>query len=162
MSDSVILKYKDKSEALGFVSKFFPDAVSEVILLNGRRGFCWFEFAKYEDDPVLSIYFSFGKDSDISKEWALVLALGICRHTKIEKAGWKCVGFCETMDEFMDCRPFSSDIYLRQGKIEGISLWLRNILKMVDKFSGSSKNLEKLQMEMEQKGIEVFSDIDSA
>lgn len=72
-----------------------PDIKSSI-----HAGDFWVEW----DGNRLGLGYSFGAMM-MNGEWALAVALEICRHFKIKKAGWDSVGYCKNMEEFMRSVP---------------------------------------------------------
>lgn len=93
----------DKGEAKK-IKKIFPNKSTFVCpRINNDQaiGDFWVTWNRNK----LELGYSFG--SPLNGEWTLAVALEIARRFKIKKAGWDSVGYCKTMDEFMQSKIFA-------------------------------------------------------
>jgi hypothetical protein len=64
---------------------------------------CWFQWRGR--DFQVGYAHSYG-----NSDWALAVAIAICKRFKVVKAGWDSVGYCKDMAEFNRARPFGHEV----------------------------------------------------
>jgi hypothetical protein len=74
---------------------------------------CWYQWSGR--DLQIGYCHSYG-----NSDWALAVAMAVCKRFKVVKAGWSCIGYCKDMAEFNRCRPFGHEVKCARREVERV------------------------------------------